>query len=118
MPCVETRKMYCLSTRHLPYVASIIFLRHSLTALLLVTRGSLLFVGDSLSLQMFWALLHLVPADGGELSRARRLYDMDFKRGGEFSLCDGASRVAFVRNDWLVEHHSGIAPATSTRPTT
>ena len=70
-----------------------------------VLRGrSLLFVGDSLSLQMFWSLLHLVPADGSELSRARRLYDMDFKRGGEFSLCDGASRVAFVRNDWLVEN--------------
>ena len=37
-------------------------------------RGrSLLFVGDSLSLQMFWSLLHLVPADRGELDRARRL---------------------------------------------
>ena len=68
-------------------------------------RGrSLLFVGDSLSLQMFWSLLHLVPADRGELDRARRLYDMDFKRGGEFRLCDGASRAAFVRNDWLVEN--------------
>ena len=68
-------------------------------------RGrSILFVGDSLSLQMFWSLLHLAPADSGEIGRARRLYDMDFKRGGEFKLCDGRSRVAFVRNDWLVEN--------------
>ena len=82
-------------------------------------RGrSLLFVSDSLSLQMFWSLLHLAhdlaPADDGEIGRARRLYDMgmdmdmdmdmDFKRGGEFRLCNGTSRAAFVRNDWLVEN--------------
>ena len=82
-------------------------------------RGrSLLFVSDSLSLQMFWSLLHLAhdlaPADDGEIGRARRLYDMgmdmdmdmdmDLKRGGEFRLCNGTSRAAFVRNDWLVEN--------------
>ena len=81
-------------------------------------RGrSILFVGDSLSLQMFWSLLHLVPADGGELGRARRLYDMDFKRGGEFAcaMARRALRLFATTGSWKI---SGIAPATSTRPTT
>eukprot|EP00964_Phaeocystis_antarctica_P148117 scaffold114869_cov90-Phaeocystis_antarctica.AAC.4 len=81
-------------------------------------RGrSLLFVGDSLSLQMFWSLLHLVPADGGELGRARRLYVMDFKRGGEFAcaMARRALRLFATTGSWKI---SGIAPATSTRPTT
>ena len=54
-------------------------------------RGrSLLFVGDSLSLQMLWSLLHLVPADGSQLARARAMYDMDFKRGVARSACAAA----------------------------
>ena len=63
---------------------------------------SLLFVGDSLSMQMFLSFLFQV-ANPTELQVALRHASDDFKASKPISLCGGAARAHFVRNDWLVD---------------
>ena len=63
---------------------------------------SVLFVGDSLSMQMFLSFLFQV-ANREELPAALRHAADDFKASKPISLCGGAARAHFVRNDWLVD---------------
>ena len=64
---------------------------------------SLLFVGDSLSAQMFLSFLHLVANHTTELPAALQHADNDWKRLRAASLCGGSASAAFVRNDWVVD---------------
>ena len=63
---------------------------------------SLLFIGDSLSMQMFLSFLFQV-ADRTELPAALRHAGDDFKASKPIPLCGGTARAHFVRNDWLVD---------------
>lgn len=68
-----------------------------------LTGRSLLFVGDSLSLQMFLSFLFQVANRTTELPAALRHSGDDFKAMKPISLCGGTARAFFVRNDRLVD---------------
>jgi hypothetical protein len=65
---------------------------------------SILFIGDSVSVQMFWSFVFTVPISPSELRRVLDVSGDDFRRSGkDFTLCNGAARVNMLRNDWLVD---------------
>lgn len=61
---------------------------------------SILFVGDSVTMQHVWSLIHLAGTES-EQRAAVRGSEADFRRRSDVSLCGGRARINYIRNDLL-----------------